>query len=846
MLKLYIQDVDVTAYIMPKTVSIKSQQNNRTNQLQFNINDYRVSENQSVELYDWSFAVTPITSDTVEVYDIYDFQQKFRVGDVVYIDNEKRTIQSISWKTIKLNKAVLTSKPVKTFIGKKIYGWTVVSTKEIERSQTNNYEQQIKCNDYSELFDRQAVVETFDSMFFREILWRIVYEFVATDSSAIVDGFESAWTNGGTGAVMTDDSTDRIAGNYSQNTSMTTGTATRTKTITSTDFSWYADLRYWWKTDGDIDNFNLRIGTDSSNYYEYSNPRVGLNWIDCWHYESFDIDNPVTVGSPDLTNITWIQIELESSVNVSNIRFDEMSITTGGITMKNTQRGTAPFGRKLFKSVKPTRVVEELTKMYDEYWYIDYERDFHYYYKNSKVYTPYEITETSEEYWKLSIKPDTTKLLNRQQVEGKEAPSVILYTQEEVADGEQTSFRLDYKPVWERPKESKDGLRVYVNDVEKTVGIENLDTPADHEFLLNFQEKFVKNSTEPTLTSWDVIKFVYYPYKVISVRYQDADSIDKMKALTGGNWIYDWQIIIDKTLETVQDVRQRAKIEVDTYKNPQINCSFITEKEGIEIGQLTKISDPDRDIDDYFLVQKIRKNYKEWGLWVHSVDCATTLFWYIEFFQMLLRESSKNRVTEENEVVIIPINMDEEFTIDENYTLTKQNDTYILWLVENKWYDFMWNTGTQIGAWRFWKQRYINSWVWEFTTITKDWDWKAIEITSTGWMKLSSRNRYQRSWETYSITARLEVISNTGIITGTLYEYSSKTSDTPTNSIAIFSISNTLDIENYATTYTATDSWYSLEIECSNDAVVQIVDFWKKESNTVWTQECVLGFSTLA
>lgn len=60
-------------------------------------------------------------------------------------------------------------------------------TTETERSKTNNYEQQIQCSDYSELFDRQAVVETFTGMFFREILGRIIYEFVATDTKTIVD-----------------------------------------------------------------------------------------------------------------------------------------------------------------------------------------------------------------------------------------------------------------------------------------------------------------------------------------------------------------------------------------------------------------------------------------------------------------------------------------------------------------------------------------------------------------------------------------------------------------------------------------------------------------------------------
>lgn len=109
---------------------------------------------------------------------------------------------------------------------------------------------------------------------------------------------------------MTDDSVDRIAGNNSQNTSMTTGTATRTKTISSTDFSLFTDLRYRRKTDGDVDAMKVRIGTDASNYFEYDNPRVGLNWIDCWHYESVDMEEGQVVGSPDLTNITRIQFEL--------------------------------------------------------------------------------------------------------------------------------------------------------------------------------------------------------------------------------------------------------------------------------------------------------------------------------------------------------------------------------------------------------------------------------------------------------------------------------------------------------------------------------------------------------
>lgn len=120
-------------------------------------------------------------------------------------------IQSIAGNTITLQEPVATTKPIRSFVGKKLFGGTIVSITERERSKTKNYEQQVSCNDYSELFDRKSIVETYNDMFFREILGRIVYEFVANDEEKIIDGFESAWMNSGTGAVMTDDTDDRIS-----------------------------------------------------------------------------------------------------------------------------------------------------------------------------------------------------------------------------------------------------------------------------------------------------------------------------------------------------------------------------------------------------------------------------------------------------------------------------------------------------------------------------------------------------------------------------------------------------------------------------------------------------------
>jgi hypothetical protein len=37
----------------------------------------------------------------------------------------------------------------------------------------------------------------------------------------------------------------------------------------------------------------------------------------------------------------------------------------------------------------------------------------------------------------------------------------------------------------------------------------------------------------------DIVRRVYFPYKPISYRFSDGKSISKMKALTGGNGVYD-------------------------------------------------------------------------------------------------------------------------------------------------------------------------------------------------------------------------------------------------------------------------------------------------------------------
>lgn len=85
-------------------------------------------------------------------------------------------------------------------------------------------------------------------------------------------------------------------------------------------------------------------------------------------------------------------------MSVSQIWFDEIKASSGGITLDNAKRGTRKYGRMKYKSVKPTRAVEDLTKQYNEYRYIDENRDFHYYYTQGQNLAPIQINRNSKDY----------------------------------------------------------------------------------------------------------------------------------------------------------------------------------------------------------------------------------------------------------------------------------------------------------------------------------------------------------------------------------------------------------------------------------------------------------------
>lgn len=660
--------------------------NNNKNTCQFDMVWYKLLEHTVLSLWDdvYNLEKANAGENFIIVNDTFPIIEKFRSGDVFILDvlgnKERMIIDSVDHATRKITftSNLKYSYEIKTYHGKKWFEWEIdeISDEKVSKSSDKSY-YTYSLIDYTKKLDRKVVIETFLGQYTREILGRILWEFVANDTETDIFWFETNLTGSWTANNTTDYTDEKINGNMCQKAT-TTGSWTWSweTAISSVNIFDYEDFRFWRKLKKGqlVDSFKIKLWNDSSNYREWNINKAWIDQDDCWNYENVKIneyDN--IVWSP--TDSVWFSIEVEAT-DLDYILFDIAKLTTGGITMQNCKRGIKKFEDVRFKGISPSVCIEKLTKQFNDYRYVDYNRDLHYYYADGENDSPFVIDETTKNYDTLNISVDTSQMINRQLVEWSESPSQSLYTQYRVADGEQLSFNLDFKASWERSfpdGTTKQWLKIFINEVEKSIGLEWLVNEADYDFVYSFNEKVVRNASYPLLNAGDSVKLTYYPYKTISIRYGDLSNIAKMKLLTWWDWIYEGQIIVDKSIESFEVARQRAKIEVDTKKNPIISYTFTTDMDGLKLWDMVSIVDIDRGIDSKFQIQKMTVKGRSDNTFEYMVSLTTKFFDYVEFFQLLLRKAS-NIIIDQSAEIIIPINVDEVLSISESYRQTLSID----------------------------------------------------------------------------------------------------------------------------------------------------------------------------
>jgi len=613
--KIYANNTDVTQYVSRQSLRIIEQLNNRSNTCEFATLNYKIDQSSLVYIYEWYELREGVTADDeLKVRDTFKRFDNFSVGDEVIVDPKGAwrqfvTIDAIdnTLKTISINTNITAS--AWTFVWRLIFAGTVERNPDEQIGYSENFEHFLTVSDRTPAMNRKNVVDVYEDMYSREIIWRMIYSFCANDTSVVLNNFDSARTESGVARVMTNNTSDRIEWTASQSTGATGAwTATRTKTISVQDLTSVTDIRLWhkiWSAVGaKITSMTVRIGNDSSNYLQRSSSFIATVDEDCRNYQAFSIERATETWTVDLATVDRLQINVVANASIDAwwILFDEMTATSWWFKIGECVRWIRKFSRVNGNYEKITNIIEDMCKKQSLFRKVDYMKTISVF-VNNETPAPFDITDTSKNYWNLSVKADTSMLRNRQVVRGGEAASSVQYTQIYVADGQQTSFTLDYKP--------KD-LTVEVDSwswyVSKTVGVENLVDATTVDFVFNFQEKVVRNGNLATLSAWHKIRLKYYPYQAIRVRVAYPTSIATMKALAGGDGIFDGPVINDTTISSFDDARKRALAEIEAYANPVISATFITEQWWLHAWQIIRIQDTSRSLDSRFLIQRIVRN----------------------------------------------------------------------------------------------------------------------------------------------------------------------------------------------------------------------------------------------
>lgn len=321
-----------------------------------------------------------------------------------------------------------------------------------------------------------------------------------------------------------------------------------------------------------------------------------------------------------------------------SIQYIINDILPSGFTANNVQ-GTIIVGKIVFNYMNVSACIKKLATQINYNWYVDYEKDVHFFAKSTEL-SPFNLVNDVDENFiggTLQIDKSNSQMRNSVYVLGG---TFVGNARTETYDGvaNQLQFPLANK-FSEKPTVTQNGSPI-------AVGTEYLQDFSDGPYvaLWDFNQKYLRFQTAPT--AGDTIAITGTPLVPVIVKVNEPTSITN-------NGLRQFKIE-DKSIKDTDTARQRAQAELQAYKDGVASGSFSTYTDGLRSGQTIKIKNTLLDIDESFLIKKVRAKMLTNDTIFYTITLVSfKITGIIELLQDLL--NIKTELTE----------------LDENVTLTK-------------------------------------------------------------------------------------------------------------------------------------------------------------------------------
>jgi len=297
----------------------------------------------------------------------------------------------------------------------------------------------------------------------------------------------------------------------------------------------------------------------------------------------------------------------------------------------------------LFNYKKPSDCLKELAELIGYDYYIDYNKDIHFFSKAVGETTPFDLTDTNGNYVfnSLEIVDDTKQLKNIVYVRGGEYVGDSRTDKVGAGDNVTKIFKLPYR-YDVMPTVTVGG------GAPLNVGVDFLDDPATHDCLWNYQEKVLRFATAPV--TGDVL-VTGTPLVTVIVKAKNSASVSVY-----GNYEF---VIVDKLIKTKEAARQRAQAEFIDYALPIKNATLKTNRSGLRSGQRINIQSDIRTLNQDFTITKVVSKTITPDRFEYEVSASTArVMGIIEFLQKQIDDTNKKIGVMRQEGEVLDVLMD--------------------------------------------------------------------------------------------------------------------------------------------------------------------------------------------
>jgi len=272
---------------------------------------------------------------------------------------------------------------------------------------------------------------------------------------------------------------------------------------------------------------------------------------------------------------------------------DIIQTFTSGFTAFNVELGPR-INSIRFNYENVSRAIQQVADRINYDWYVDQNRNLHFFSKESHI-APFKLDDTSGNFiWNsLNVTQHISQIKNQVFVQGGIqilGPKVFKYR----GDGVTRSFSTVYEMT---------DLTVKKGGVVQTIGKDGVDDPAIVDVLYNPSKYVIIFREDNKPASGVEVEISGNASMPVFVQVGDYESIKKYG-------VFQFRII-DKSIVSQFEARQRALAELEKYKRETGEVTFRTRKDGLKVGQKILLSSSILGITKYFTINRIISRIEE-------------------------------------------------------------------------------------------------------------------------------------------------------------------------------------------------------------------------------------------